>query len=170
MRDVRAINPRSRAALVAFFALVISVAAPCLARADATLFIGANTSPANRTAKGLAIGVGLVVIGFEFEYSDTTDDVKAAAPSLKTGTGNLLLQSPIAFAGFQPYFEIGGGVYHEELGTISNTGFAGNTGGGVKISLIGPIRLRVDYRAFTLKNGALTTPAHRVYAGLNLKF
>jgi hypothetical protein len=28
----------------------------------------------------------------------------------------------------------------------------------VKISLIGPIRLRVDYRVFSLKNGALTTP------------
>jgi hypothetical protein len=23
---------------------------------------------------------------------------------------------------------------------------------------------------FTLKNGALTSPAHRIYAGLNLKF
>jgi hypothetical protein len=144
--------------------------APALAYADATLFIGANTSPANRTAKGFAIGAGLLVVAFEFEYSDTTDDVKALAPSLKTGVGNLLLQTPVAFAGFQPYFEIGGGVYHEELNTISNTGFAGNTGGGVKISLIGPIRLRVDYRVFTLKNGALTTPAHRIYAGLNLKF
>jgi hypothetical protein len=46
----------------------------------------------------------------------------------------------------------------------------GNTGGGVKISLLGPIRLRVDYRVMTLKNGALTSPAHRIYAGLNLKF
>jgi hypothetical protein len=76
----------------------------------------------------------------------------------------------VAFAGFQPYFEIGGGVYHEELGAVSNTGFVGNTGGGVKISLLGPIRLRVDYRVMTLKNGALTSPAHRIYAGLNLKF
>ena len=150
--------------------LMLVLAATSRAYADATLFIGANTSPVNRTAKGVAIGAGLVILGFEFEYSDTTDDVKSFAPSLKTGTGNLLLQSPIAFAGFQPYFEIGGGVYHEELGAISNTGFVGNTGGGVKISLIGPIRLRVDYRAFTLKNGALTTPAHRVYAGINLKF
>jgi hypothetical protein len=151
-------------------AALVIVLAPALAHADATLFIGANTSPVNRTAKGFAIGAGLLVIGFEFEYSDTTDDVSSGAPSLKTGTGNLLLQSPVAFAGFQPYLEIGGGVYHEELSTISNTGFVGGTGGGVKISLIGPIRLRVDYRAFTLKNGALTSPAHRVYAGINLKF
>ena len=154
----------------ALLTLVVFLVAATRAHADATLFIGANTAPANRTAKGFAIGAGLLVLGFEFEYSDTTDDIAAAAPSLKTGTGNLLLQSPVAFAGFQPYFEVGGGVYHEELGPISNTGFVGNTGGGVKISLIGPIRLRVDYRAFTLKNGALTTPTHRVYAGLNLKF
>lgn len=151
-------------------AAIVVLLAPSLAHADATLFIGANTSPANRTAKGFAVGAGLLVVAFEFEYSATTDDVAAAAPSLKTGVGNLLLQTPIAFAGFQPYFEIGGGLYHEELNTISNTGFAGNTGGGVKISLIGPIRLRVDYRVFTLKNGPLTSPAHRIYAGLNLKF
>jgi len=163
MRHSRAIAP---AALAAF----LCVLAPAAASADATAFIGATTSPANRTAKGFAIGAGLLIIGFEFEYADTTDDPAAGAPSLKTGTGNMLLQSPIAFAGVQPYFEIGGGVYHEELGTVSNTGFAGNTGGGVKISLIGPIRLRVDYRVFTLKNGALTSPAHRIYAGVNVKF
>ena len=153
-------------------ATIVVLLVPALAHADATLFIGPNTSPSNRTAKGFAIGAGLLVIGFEFEYSDTTDDAVSRAPSLKTGVGNLLLQTPVAFAGFQPYFEIGGGVYHEELSAISvsNTGFAGNTGGGVKISLIGPIRLRLDYRVFTLRNGALTTPAHRIYAGLNLKF
>src|SRR5689334_12675876 len=156
--------------LTTIIAAIVMLLVPALAQADATLFIGANTSPVNRTAKGFAIGAGLLVIGFEFEYSDTTNDVNAGAPSLKTGTGNLLLQSPIAFAGFQPYFEVGGGIYHEELNTISNTGFVGGTGGGLKISLIGPIRLRVDYRAFTLRNGALTTPANRVYAGVNLKF
>ncbi len=164
MRHVRAVTS------LALAALVLLALSPGRAHSDATLFIGANTSPANRTAKGVAIGAGLLVIGFEFEYADTTDDVAAGAPSLKTGVGNMLLQSPVALAGFQPYFEIGGGVYHEELGAISNTGFAGNTGAGVKISLIGPIRLRVDYRVFTLKNGALTSPAHRVYAGVNLKF
>jgi hypothetical protein len=36
--------------------------------------------------------------------------------------------------------------------------------------LIGPVRLRVDYRLLTLRNGPITTPAHRIYAGLNLKF
>jgi opacity protein-like surface antigen len=156
---------------IAFIALALAVLAPGSAYADATLFLGANTSPANRLAKGFAIGAGLLVVGFEFEYSDTTDDVTAGAPALKTGMGNLLLQSPVSFAGIQPYVTVGGGVYNEQLGTtIDNTGFGVNTGGGLKISLVGPVRLRVDYRVFSLRNGALTTPAHRIYAGLNLKF
>jgi hypothetical protein len=165
MRHIRAI---------ALAALCLLLLAPARAFADATLFLGANTSPANRTAKGFALGAGLLIIGFEFEYSDTTDDLASRAPALKTGMGNLLLQTPGSFFGIQPYYTVGGGVYHEDLGTngsiADNTGFGMNTGGGVKISLIGPIRLRVDYRVFSLKNGALTTPAHRVYAGVNLKF
>ena len=45
-----------------------------------------------------------------------------------------------------------------------------NTGAGVRVSLVGPLRLRVDYRVFKLGSGALNSPAHRVYAGLNLSF
>ncbi len=40
----------------------------------------------------------------------------------------------------------------------------------MKVTLAGPIRLRVDYRLLKLGSGALYSPAHRVYAGLNLKF
>jgi hypothetical protein len=160
----------TRVTALAALALCFCVLMPAAASADATAFVGVNTSPANRTAAGVAIGTGFLILGFEFEYAATTDDVSAGAPSLKTGTGNLLLQTPIAFGGFQPYFEIGGGVYHEELGAVSNTGFVGDTGAGVKITLIGPIRLRVDYRVMTLKNGALVSPAHRIYAGINVKF
>src|SRR5215831_14505894 len=160
-----------RAIALAALALCFWALRPAaLSAADATAFIGTTTSPANRLARGFSIGTSMLIIGYEVENSDTTDDVASGAPSLKTGTGNLLLQTPIAFAGFQPYFEIGGGVYHENLGTVSNTGVVGGTGGGVKISLIGPVRVRVDYRVMTLKNGALVSPAHRIYAGVNLKF
>jgi hypothetical protein len=40
----------------------------------------------------------------------------------------------------------------------------------VKIALVGPLRLRVDYRVFNLGSGALNSPAHRIYTGLNLSF
>ena len=138
--------------------------------ADVTAFIGANTTPANRQVRGLAVGAGLLVVGFEFEYADTTDDSSARAPSLKTGSANILFQTPLPIFIFQPYYTAGAGLYNETFGTRDHTGFAPNTGVGVKVSLIGPVRLRVDYRVFKLGSGALYSPAHRVYAGLNLKF
>ena len=155
-----------RVALAAL--LILCVAAP--ARADLTLFLGANTTPANRAVRGGALGIGLLIVGFEAEYGFTPDDPSAKAPSLTTGSGNLLLQAPFPIFGFQPYFTTGGGLYREKLDTHQDTSFAFNTGGGVKVSLIGPLRLRVDYRAFKLGSGALYSPTHRVYAGLNLKF
>jgi hypothetical protein len=148
-------------------ALLALTSAP--ARADITAFIGANTTPANRQVRGAAFGLGLLVVGFEVEYAFTPDDLTASAPSLKTGMGNVILQTPVSFFGFQPYFTTGGGIYREELGTHQDTGFGLNTGGGVKVSLAGPIRLRVDYRVFKLGSGALYSPTHRFYAGLNLK-
>lgn len=157
----------------AALAVVMVLAGAAEARADATAFIGANTTPANRRVQGLAIGTGLLLIGFEFEFASTPesdDPLGDVAPALKTGSGNVLLQSPFSIFGFQPYVTTGAGLYKETLGTREHTGFAPNLGGGVKVSLVGPVRLRVDYRVFKLGSGALYSPAHRVYAGLNLKF
>jgi hypothetical protein len=140
------------------------------ARADITAFLGANTTPANRPTLGAAIGAGFVVVAFEFEYASTASDVTVAAPELKTGMGNVLLQTPGAIYGFQPYFTTGAGIYHEVLGPHTDTGVGFNTGGGAKISLIGPLKLRVDYRVIKLGSGALYSPAHRIYAGMNLSF
>src|SRR5262245_42975558 len=148
--------------------LMLLVAIP--ARADLTLFLGANTTPANRTVRGGALGVGLLFIGFEGEYAHTPDDPSANAPPLMTGSGNVMLQPPFPIFGLQPYFTTGAGFYREDLGTHQDTSVAFNTGGGVKVSLVGPLRLRVDYRVFKLGSGALESPAHRIYAGLNLKF
>ena len=148
--------------------LLACAAAP--ASADVTAFLGANTTPANRQVRGGAVGFGLLVVGFELEYAFTPDEPAANAPSLKTGTGNLVLQPPFAIFGFQPYFITGGGFYSEQLAAHSDIGFGVDTGGGVKVSLAGPLRLRVDYRLFRLGSGALNPTTHRVYAGLNLKF
>src|SRR6266516_5786381 len=138
--------------------------------ADATLFLGANTTPASRSVRGGALGGGLLIVGFEGEFAFTPDDPKSAAPSLVTGSGNVLVQTPFPILGFQPYLTTGAGLYEEKLGSRQDTSFAINTGGGVKVSLVGPLRLRVDYRVFKLVSGALNSPAHRLYSGLNLKF
>jgi len=150
-------------------ALTLLTAAPALA--DATIFVGANTTPSSRLAKGAALSLSLVVVGMEFEYSATNDDTSKGSPSLKSGMVNGFLQTPTPLAGFQPYFTVGGGVYHETLESIHDeTGFGTNIGGGVKVSLVGPLRLRADYRVFKLGSGALYSPAHRLYVGLSLKF
>jgi len=152
----------------AAFVLVLAFAAPVLA--DATVFIGSTATPSNRPVKGLAFGAGLLVVGFEVEVADTGETLEDAAPSLRTGMGNVLLQTPIPVAGMLFYLTTGGGVYRERLGTRQETQFGMNTGGGVKISLLGPVRARVDYRVFTLRGEPLHSVVHRVYAGLNLAF
>jgi hypothetical protein len=149
-------------------ALVLAFASPALA--DATVFIGTTVTPSNRAVKGFSIGSGFVIVAFEFEYADTSEDLLDQAPALRTGMGNVLIQTPIAIHGFQPYFTTGGGLFRERLGTESETSFGVNTGGGVKISLAGPIRARVDYRVFTLRGDPLHETVHRIYAGLNIKF
>ena len=142
------------------------------AAADVTGFLGTNSTPNTRSVRGFAIGTGLLIVGFEFEYAHTSDDLEHAAPELRTFMFNGLLQTPIPIAGIQFYGEAGGGVYHESLTNIreSETNFAVNVGGGAKISLIGPLRLRVDYRVFNLKGSPLHSNVQRIYAGLNLKF
>jgi hypothetical protein len=156
------------ARLLLFGALVFSTASN--AWADATLFVGTATAPSNRTTRGFAIGAGLLIVAFEFEYGDTVEDQVDAAPSLRTGMGNLLIQTPFAIAGFQPYFTTGAGVYRESLGGLSETNFGLNNGGGVKISLVGPLRARIDYRVFSLRGSPIEDTVQRLYVGLNLKF
>lgn len=150
--------------------LVAWLISPVPAFADATAFLGSSTSPANRPARGFAFGMGLLVVGFEFEYADTRQDVSEGSPSLKTGMGNLLLQTPVPIAGMQFYVTTGAGGYRESLGTHQETHIGVNTGGGVKVNLIGPVRARLDYRIFNLRGAPLESTVHRLYAGVNLKF
>ena len=83
---------------------------------------------------------------------------------------NLLLQTPFAVSRLQFYATVGGGMYQERLLGQEDTGFGTNVGGGVKISLAGPLRLRLDYRAFRLGDGTLHRTPQRAYAGLNIAF
>jgi hypothetical protein len=143
---------------------------PATAHADVTGFIGANRTPSTRTVKGIAAGVGLLVVGFEVEYASTTEDLVKAAPQLRTFMFNGLAQTPFPIAGLQFYGTAGGGVFRETLSSLSETNVGINVGGGVKMSLAGPLRLRLDYRVFTLKGTPLYSHPQRFYAGLNLKF
>jgi hypothetical protein len=140
------------------------------ALADVTVFLGSTSTPAARQARGFAFGGGILVLGFEFEYSDTRESPEDAAPSLRTGMGNILFQTPVAIHGFQPYFTTGAGAYRESLNGESETQLAGNAGGGVKMRLAGPLRARFDYRVFRLRGAPLNDVVHRLYVGANLAF
>jgi opacity protein-like surface antigen len=154
-----------RAALAVMVLLIPSAAA-----ADITAFLGVNPTPSNRTLRGVALGAGLLVVGVEFEYADTSEDASENAPGLRTVMINGLVQTPFPIGGMQFYGTAGVGGYREVLRDESETSVGMNVGGGVKMNLVGPLRLRLDYRVFTLRGDPLHERPQRFYAGLNLKF
>ena len=155
--------------LVILTALVV-LAAPATAWADATAFVGINRTPSQRAVRGFSGGVGLLVVAFEFEFAQTVEDELKQAPGLKTYMVNGLVQTPIAVGGMQFYATAGGGVFRESLNEETETNIGINVGGGVKANLVGPLRLRLDYRIFTLRGAPRHAKPQRFYAGLNLKF
>jgi len=160
------VSTRIAAAIVLFIFLLC----PASAHADITAFLGVNPTPVNRAVRGFAVGAGLLVVGFEVEYANTSEDETEGAPGLRTFMGNGLLQTPIPIAGMQFYGTAGAGVYNESLFGVSETHVGINVGGGVKMALVGPLRLRLDYRVFTLQGDPRHPKPHRFYAGINLKF
>lgn len=163
--------PRCPWAVVALATALVAGAATD-ARADFNLtgFVGASTTPAVRPVKGVAAGVGLLVVGFEFEYVMISEDVTAEMPSLKTGMVNVLAQTPIPLGRVQVYGTIGGGVYHEVLGDRGQVNVGINYGGGVRLTIAGPLRAHFDYRLFQLYGSAHVPNPQRFYAGLSLSF
>jgi hypothetical protein len=159
---------RTHAIAVVAAALILTSARP--AHADITAFLGITSTPENRAARGLAFGFGLLIVGFEFEYSNIVEDAVEESPSLRTGSGNILIQTPVEIGGMQFYGTAGGGIYRERLLTAQETHFTTNVGGGAKIRLAGPLRLRLDYRVFRLQGHPLHQTYQRFYAGANLAF
>jgi hypothetical protein len=149
---------------------LFTLIAPATAWADATAFVGINRTPSQRAVRGFSAGVGLLVVGFEFEFAQTVEDELKAAPGLKTYMVNGLAQTPIAIGGMQFYATAGGGIFRETLNADTETNVGINIGGGVKANLLGPLRLRLDYRVFTLRGAPRHSKPQRFYAGLNLKF
>jgi len=152
-------------------ALVTALLVPSTASADITAFLGVNPTPSNRTLTGISGGIGLLIVGFEFEYAHTREDLDELAPELRTYMFNALVQTPVPIGGIQFYGTAGAGVFRESLNDETETNVGVNIGGGVKMNLAGPLRLRLDYRVFTLRGDDVRhSKPQRFYAGLNLKF
>lgn len=150
--------------------IVLLLGAATPAHADLTAFLGVSPTPETRLARGVAVGFGLLIIGFEFEYASIAEDETDFSPSLRTGFGNVLVQTPIEISGVSLYGTVGGGVFRERLDDRQETSVGTNIGGGAKIRLLGPLRARLDYRLFRLNGDPLHDVYHRFYVGANLGF
>lgn len=140
------------------------------AHADITAFLGLSPTPQRHFLRGFSGGLSLLVVGFEFEFSDLTEDDIDGLPGLKTYSGNVLAQTPIEIKGTQFYATAGAGAYRETLGDAEETHVGINIGGGAKIRLLGPLRIRLDYRVFRLQGSPLFSTYQRFYAGGNIAF
>lgn len=163
-------------------ALIVVLAGASSARADLTAFIGAQSNPSTRMTRGLSGGAGFLIVAFEGEYAQAGgDDVclsasstSDCAPSVRTVMFNGLVQTPKGILPkVQLYATAGGGYFRVRFESldVQDTGFGTNVGGGVKIDLVGPLRLRLDYRMFRLgEEFGEARRAQRFYAGANLAF
>jgi hypothetical protein len=140
------------------------------ARADITAFLGVSPTPERHFLRGFAGGLSLLIVGFEFEFSDLAEDDIDGLPGLKTYSGNVFAQTPIEIKGTQFYATAGAGAYRETLGDAEETHVGINLGGGAKIRLLGPLRIRLDYRVFQLRGSPLFSTYQRFYAGGNIAF
>ena len=154
---------------VALLVLAVLLGSARKAEADLTFFLGFHASPHTQSVRGASIGVNLLVVGFEFEYALTREDTTPGkeAPGLQTGMANFTVMTP---TNFSIYGTIGGGIYRENFGPSHVTNFATNFGGGVKIPLFGPLKVRVDYRVFALRGSPRVVRWQRLYAGINWAF
>jgi hypothetical protein len=153
---------------VASLAFVLLTAHASPAWADVTAFLGLTTTPKSRAARGFSIGINLLVVGFEFEYSKTIEDPENFAPGLTTSMFNGVVMTPTGNT--QLYLTAGGGLFRERVGLETETNFGTNFGAGLKMGLAGPLRLRLDYRVFDLRGTPRFKNPQRFYAGINIPF
>ena len=156
-----------RTLVVAALALTALLARPWPAAADVTFFLGTNPTPDYRMTRGISAGINMLVVGFEFDYSYTNGNEEAGIPKLQTGMMNVLVMTPTKT---QVYFTAGAGGFREATGTVSETNWGTNLGGGVKFSILGPLQLRLDYRVFALRGEVRYKNPQRFYAGVTIPF
>jgi opacity protein-like surface antigen len=158
--------PRARRTALAI-AILLGASVP--ARADLTIFAGLQGSPSIRPTTGISLGFGVLLVGWEVEIARVTEELEDRAASIAAGTGSVYVQNPVPISGVQLYAIAGAGIYREHLGTLEQTDVHLALGGGAKVKLAGPLKVRLDYRYFRLRD-AMEPDAQRLYAGLTLGF
>ncbi len=109
---------------IALLALAGLVGRPSPAAADITFFLGLNPTPQSHSVRGVAAGVSMLIVGFEFEYAVAEEDTTRQLPGLQTGMFNVLVMTPTKT---QLYVTAGGGLYRETLGSVKVTSTSART-------------------------------------------
>ena len=122
---------------------------PSLGRSDRVYRF--SPTPENRTALGFSGGIGLLIVGFEFEYANMTEDDRTRSQGCGPGPATCFCRRRSISGGVSSMGPPAAVPINEELRDQSETNAAANFGGGAKINLVGPLRLRLDYRVFKLQ-------------------
>ena len=162
--------------LAVWVALAAGVATPAVAQTrespvNITAFCGVAMAPGPHPAIGVAVGhkPHPGPVSLEFEYWRSWRDPIEGVPAIGTFAVNILTELSPRQSRFQFYGTFGAGLYallHEDQ--VSEVTDARNIGGGAKVSLAGPLKLRMDYRAFFLTklDGKDLSNEHRFYVGI----
>src|SRR5687767_4511425 len=102
------------------YPLLLFLLLPSTASADLTAFLGVSPTPERRPLTGLAAGAGMLIVGFEVEYANTSEDAAVDAPGLRTFMANALVQT-LPLGRLQFYGTAGAGAYRETLREVSET-------------------------------------------------
>jgi hypothetical protein len=162
----------------AMFCLVVltissgrAAAQPAELPVNLTAFAGLAMAPDPHAALGVAVGVRPRPgpVSLEFEFSRSRSDPASGVPAIMIFAGNILIQLPAQGSRFQFYGTFGGGIYFQLFDHHSGEpDDAPSFGGGVKVTLAGPLKLRMDYRAFRLAPmaGEYHSNEQRLYTGI----
>jgi hypothetical protein len=160
------------AAVWRVMALMLS-AAPAVAQPpDSPVSITAFGGVAMAFGPHPATGVAIALkphpgpVSLEFEYLRSRPDPFASGSGIASLAGNILVQPSWQRSRFQYYGTLGVGFYSLVRDYQGSTDSARNIGGGAKVTLAGPWKLRMDYRAFLLARTGGAQLAHRFYVGV----
>jgi len=139
-----------------------------------TAFVAAAMAPDAHAARGIGVGARPQPgpLSIEFEYCRGRSDPMTGMPSIVTFAANLMVQVPVRRR-LQLYGTVGVGFYVIQSDLDTSEGNDGpNFGGGVKLALAGPVKLRIDYRAFHLApiDGDYHSNVQRLSLGLVVGF
>ena len=171
--------------------LALLVLAPRSAHADLTAFIGAAfsgtpqdtivaTTSHTSLTRGLSVGVGLIIVGFEFEWARTqgedSGEGSCQAPGFRDSAHPRSRPSWATSCADAAGTGPGAALRHRRCrrlpGTIRRSGREHHERGHEfwrrgQISCSGPLRVRVDYRIFKLSGDAVYATPQRFYVGAN---